>query len=65
VALARLVAAAPGKTVSYEFVASHLWQAFERSDNSEALILSMCVSHIAPGKLQQNAFAESFIGRLR
>jgi len=28
-------------------------------------ILSMCVSHIAPGKPQQNAFAESFIGRLR
>jgi phage terminase large subunit-like protein len=28
-------------------------------------ILSMCVSHNAPGKPQQNAFAESFIGRLR
>jgi hypothetical protein len=28
-------------------------------------ILSMCVSHIAPSKPQQNAFAESFIGRLR
>jgi hypothetical protein len=41
VALARLVAGAPGKTVSYEFVASHLWQEFERYDNSEARLRSL------------------------
>jgi len=41
VALARLVAGAPGKSVSPEFVASHLWQAFERYDNSEARLRSL------------------------
>jgi hypothetical protein len=40
-ALARLVAGAPGKTVSYEFVLSHLWQELERYDNLEARLRSL------------------------
>jgi hypothetical protein len=37
------------KTVSYEFVASHLWQAFECYDIQKlALIVGISIKHLLP-----------------
>jgi hypothetical protein len=56
VALARLVAGAPGKTVSYEFVASHLWQAFARYESEvrlRSLEFQTSVAMAAASRFQQ------------
>jgi hypothetical protein len=60
VALARLLADDAGKTVSYEFVASHLWQAFERYDIQKLAFDRWNFKHLLPWLLRAG-FSEQFV----
>jgi hypothetical protein len=60
VALARLLADDAGKTVSHEFVASHLWQAFERYDIQKLAFDRWNFKHLLPWLLRAG-FSEQFV----
>jgi phage terminase large subunit-like protein len=50
----------PGKTVSYEFVASHLWQAFKRYDIQKLAFDRWNFKHLLPWLLRAG-FSEQFV----